>query len=156
MVEVLRWLHPCKMRALHANSQGRLIWPLSVPPRHANAKSFNLTSARDGVRRDASRSHSKGSHPGKNYKLTRHMSQVRESRCLLGIEYDDCDSECFVTGGSHSASLAASSPLGSVCVRTLAVYRRAHDERPIPFGGQALFDVGRLSVPVSVCFGSHA
>ena len=40
-------------------------------------------------------------------------------------------------------------------VRTIAVCRRADDARPFPSGGQALFDVGRLRVPVSVCFGSR-
>ena len=54
-------------RAFHASSQDSFIWPLSVPPSHASARPSFIHC------RGASRSHSKGSHPGNTYKLTRHV-----------------------------------------------------------------------------------
>ena len=41
----------------------------------------SLPTARDSARRDAPRWHSKVSHPGNNYKLTRHVSHLRGARC---------------------------------------------------------------------------
>ena len=77
----------CDSRVVEVCIAVHLIWPLNVPPRHANAKSFTLTTARGGVRRDALRSHSKWSHRGKNYKLTRYVPHVRGAcrRCLQQV-----------------------------------------------------------------------